>query len=164
MPSTWAPNDWIATDPITHTYLNNIGNSIRTWGYGLTAGTVTINANQNAIGSLGDVTFYTGKYIQQDAWTAVSVLSNSWVAFGSGYEPVAYHKDKQGRVWLRGTIKSGTNGVIFQLPVGYRPGWNAQRVGANCQIFIGTDGNVTVTATSNTQVSIHCCFSTLSAG
>jgi hypothetical protein len=53
MPSTWAPNDWVSTDAITHTALNNIGNSIRTWGYGSTAGTVTVNANANTLSGLG---------------------------------------------------------------------------------------------------------------
>jgi hypothetical protein len=63
MPSTWAPNDWLSTDAITHTALNNIGNSIRTWGYGSTAGSVTINANKNAIAALGPLTFDATGYV-----------------------------------------------------------------------------------------------------
>jgi hypothetical protein len=59
MPSTWAPNDWGSGDPVLHTYLNNIGNSIRTIGYGSTPGTVTVNGNGNTIGGLGNLSVTT---------------------------------------------------------------------------------------------------------
>jgi hypothetical protein len=47
MPNQWAKNDWLASTPIDFNRLNDIGNSIRFWGYGETPGTVTVNANSN---------------------------------------------------------------------------------------------------------------------
>jgi hypothetical protein len=63
MPSTWAANDWLASDAITHARLSDLGNSIRTWGYSLTPGSVTINANQNHLSALGVVTLHSSGYV-----------------------------------------------------------------------------------------------------
>ena len=41
---------------------------------------------------------------------------------GGHPEPVAFYKDKEGVVHLRGEVSEGTpNTVIFRLPPGYRP-------------------------------------------
>lgn len=56
-----------------------------------------------------------------EQWTAPS-LTNSWVNFGSAFNPVGYWKDNNGTVFLRGVVKSGVMGSsIFTLPAGYRP-------------------------------------------
>lgn len=63
-------------------------------------------------------------YITKDDWQTPT-LSNSWVAFGSNDQAPQYMKDLTGRVWLRGSVKSGTNTAgltIASFPVGYRPG------------------------------------------
>ncbi len=50
-------------------------------------------------------------------------FENSWVNFDTGAHSLArFSLDQWGRVWLEGTIKSGTVGAsVFTLPVGYRP-------------------------------------------
>jgi hypothetical protein len=45
---------------------------------------------------------------------------NGWQDVGSGEETVAFFKDHEGVVHLRGFAKSGS-GAVFQLPPGYRP-------------------------------------------
>jgi hypothetical protein len=54
--------------------------------------------------------------------TGNAQFSNSWTNFGGTNASAAYYKDPFGRVFLKGTVKSGTvNTAIFTLPVGYRP-------------------------------------------
>lgn len=72
---------------------------------------------------LGIVVSGSSNSIAVEGWTTPS-LSASWVAFGSGFEPLKYRKDPFGRVEFEGTVKSGTttdNTTLFTLPVGYRP-------------------------------------------
>jgi hypothetical protein len=47
-------------------------------------------------------------------------FQNLWHNFG-GFETVAFFKDHEGIVHLRGALIDG-NGIAFQLPAGYRPG------------------------------------------
>lgn len=54
------------------------------------------------------------------AWAAPTLL-NSWVTSGGAKPTVGYRRDATGRVWLRGTVKSGTVNTIMTLPVGFRP-------------------------------------------
>ena len=63
-----------------------------------------------------------GLLIPHGAYTAVTYL-NSWVDYGAGWLGVAYMKDNDGLVTLRGMCKSGTaaNAPIFTLPTGFRP-------------------------------------------
>ena len=107
MPSTWAPNDWIPSDPVSHTYLNNIGNSIRTWGYGLTAGSVTIQANQNHLSALGLLTFHSSGGIVQDAWTNLTMLSG-FSSSTPGTPPLRVRKDIEGYVMIEGYVTRTT--------------------------------------------------------
>lgn len=64
-----------------------------------------------------------------DTWHTVDVVGgttgepkfqNLWVNYGLGDATAGFRKDPDGRVFLRGTIKTGS-GVVFTLPVGYRP-------------------------------------------
>jgi hypothetical protein len=56
-----------------------------------------------------------------EQWNAPTLL-NSWVYWGTPYNPPGYYKDVNGTVHLRGMVKLGTiNTAIFTLPVGYRP-------------------------------------------
>jgi len=54
------------------------------------------------------------------AWIAPA-LGSSWVNYGGTDSTAGYRKTTDGDVALRGSIKSGTGGTIFTLPVGYRP-------------------------------------------
>lgn len=56
MADQWAKIDWAPGTAITHTRLNDIGNSLRTWGYGETPGSVTVNANENHLANVGSLT------------------------------------------------------------------------------------------------------------
>jgi len=56
-----------------------------------------------------------------ESWQTPS-FQNSWVNYGSSFNPAGYYKDRTGRVHLRGLVKSGTLlSTIFTLPSGYRP-------------------------------------------
>jgi hypothetical protein len=61
--------------------------------------------------------------LQAVKWQTPTLL-NSWVNYGSPYEPPGYHMDASGVVHLRGMVRGGTAGdanSIFTLPAGYRP-------------------------------------------
>lgn len=64
-------------------------------------------------------------YVTRDDWRTPA-LQNGWVSFGGNDQAPQFMKDLTGRVWLRGSIKSGspfTSGsTILQIPVGFRPG------------------------------------------
>ena len=64
-------------------------------------------------------------YTTKDDWQTPA-LQNGWLAFGSNDQAPQFMKDLTGRVWLRGTIKSGspfTSGsTILSIPAGFRPG------------------------------------------
>ena len=54
------------------------------------------------------------------------IFQNNWTNYGSGYNTCAFMRDANGFVHLRGLIMSGTvatgpTGVIFTLPIGFRP-------------------------------------------
>lgn len=161
MPSTWAANDWLSTDAVTHTRLNNLGNSIRTIGYGETAGTVIINGNQNAINNLGAIGFAAGGSITQDTWNN-AVLQNGWFTLGS-HQNLAYRLDKQGNLLLRGSISGGTHTsgtLIFTLPVGFRPAsartFPCTNDGGTCSLTVLTDGTVKIyNAVGNSAVHVY---------
>jgi hypothetical protein len=58
-----------------------------------------------------------------DSWIVPRLL-NSWQHFGEPYQGASYRKDMMDRVYLTGTIKSGTPGatsVAFTLPSLFRP-------------------------------------------
>ena len=56
------------------------------------------------------------------AWTAVT-YNGTWVDLGGGFAGVAYMKDDDGLVFVRGACKNGFVAAdpIFTLPVGFRP-------------------------------------------
>jgi hypothetical protein len=96
--------------------------------------TTALDRNLTPVGNL--VSDFRQVTVQAPAqkWTAPTLL-NSWVNFGGGWVEAGYRIDSFGRVHLRGLVKDGTVsavGVIFTLPVGYRP--------AQAQIF-AVDGN-----------------------
>lgn len=94
-----------------------------------------------------------------NAWIAVGsagnpAFLNSWTNYTDGYNQCAFMKDAGGFVHLRGLVKNGTSGIIFQLPVGYRPAYqclcavqtNPNTIG-RCDVTTG--GNVTMAVGSN---------------
>lgn len=100
--------------------------------------------------------------IPQMAWVAPTLL-NSWVndspTSTSGYQKI------NGIVYIRGMVKNGTGipTVIFQLPVGFRPGKDISRAtvsnGAFGHLFItASNGNVSVEVGSTTSVSLEMVF------
>ncbi len=61
-----------------------------------------------------------------EGWHEVTEFLDGWEGstpvVGGHPEPVAFYKDKEGVVHLRGEVSEGTpNTVIFRLPPGYRP-------------------------------------------
>ncbi len=72
---------------------------------------------------------HTHNEFEDTGWVNVSLL-NGWVVYDNLYGPSGYSglatapliRRKNGVVYLRGLIRSGTLGTpVFQLPVGYRP-------------------------------------------
>lgn len=93
-----------------------------------------------------------------EQWNTPTLL-NSWVAYGSPYNPPGYWKDQNSVVHLRGQLRSGTMGAaIFNLPLGYRP--FAQETipivsnGAFGNVNITTSGDVQASAGSNAAFSL----------
>ena len=91
-------------------------------------------------------------------WT-VPTMSNNWVRYDETYSDVGYVKDSNGFVHLRGMIKSGTSGAIFQLPTGYRPIERVLHVsisnGALARVDVRTDGIVEAVQYNNTWLSLE---------
>ena len=85
-------------------------------------------------------------------------FQNSWVNYGAPEESAGFRKYPDGRVTLKGGIKSGTPGstsVAFTLPAGYRPPKPAYAVvevngPATGYVTIGTDGTVVIRTGSTT--------------
>lgn len=75
---------------------------------------------------LADFRLPTSPVLEQ--WNAPT-LTNSWLNYGTPFNPTGYWRDPNGVVHLRGVIKSGTIGSsALTLPAGYRP--------ANSEIFV----------------------------
>lgn len=55
------------------------------------------------------------------AWTQPASLLNGWQNYSGSFFPFRYRKTA-GLVTVAGSIKSGSIGAVFQLPVGYRLG------------------------------------------
>jgi hypothetical protein len=56
------------------------------------------------------------------AWEDMDLpLLNAWVPFGAPYAPPGFYKDHSGVVHLRGVMKNGDVGGIFQMDPGYLP-------------------------------------------
>lgn len=94
-------------------------------------------------------------------WTEPSPLLNGWVNFGAPFNNAGYYKDPQGRVFLKGLVKSGsisTTLPIFTLPVGYRPAGSEVIVtisnGAIGRITVQADGDVIAENGSNVWFSL----------
>lgn len=100
-----------------------------------------------------------GDGYRQDVWRTPT-LTNSWVAYGSGWPSAAYRVGNDGRVHLRGLVKNGSMGIatpIFTLPSGWGPEGGSGGVGlifnqvANvsgstgfCRVDVVNDGRVGV--------------------
>lgn len=99
--------------------------------------------------------------VAQETWIAVTSFLNSWVNYGGSYEDAGYYRDSFDIVYLRGVVKDGTvgaAGVIFTLPVGYRPENN--RIFSNYtnsgvgHVEVESDGDVIAKAGGNTWFSL----------
>lgn len=98
--------------------------------------------------------------VPEPAWIAPTLL-NGWANMGGTEAPAGYRIDPNGRVWIRGALTGGVRpGVLFTLPVGYRPPYNfgielATSDAGRSALFIDPTGNVTLgTGASNTWVHL----------
>lgn len=94
----------------------------------------------------------TAGIVVTDTWHRVAAgaggpgFQSGWVDYAGGWE-VGYRKDPFGNVWLRGLASGGTLGVVFNLPVGYRPSSHQMYTVVTYMNGVGdveitTDGNV----------------------
>lgn len=116
------------------------------------AGTATKLATARAINGVNfdgsaaiTITDDTKAAATQPAWTAATLL-NGW-SYGGGFSAAGYMKDTVGTVYLKGDVQPGSAGVIFTLPLGYRP--SDVRIipivtggGGFAYAFIATNGDV----------------------
>jgi hypothetical protein len=101
--------------------------------------------------------------ITMDTWHTVGAAGEP--AFGSGFansgaQPAQFRKSPDGKVLMRGYLSTpAAGGIIFTLPVGYRPPANYVRFNLNgtnaggsvitAYVFIDSSGVVTLTNTSS---------------
>lgn len=86
-------------------------------------------------------------------------FQNSWVNFGGTNASASYYKDSLGRVYLKGTIKTGASGTTaFTLPAGYRPQeaeiFPVVANGAFGLVTVNPDGTVVVSTGSSTYTTL----------
>jgi hypothetical protein len=83
-------------------------------------------------------------------WTNVT-FQNGWVNYGAGQQNAQYRKIGD-LVYLRGGIKSGTNGLAaFTLPVGFRPAGVVNLIGPGNTL--GQAAHITITTAGAVNVS-----------
>lgn len=94
-----------------------------------------------------------GDIATSEAWTDVTVFSNSWESYNSDFT-VSYKKLKNGMVLLKGAVKNGSSptlpSTLFTLPAGYLPFFQSAFVlpatwtlGETCNLYISAaTGNV----------------------
>jgi hypothetical protein len=82
--------------------------------------------------------------------TGEPAFQNSWVNEGAPYQEAGFFRDLSGVVHLFGSIQSGSAGVIFVLPVAYRPAATV----VFTPIEIEADGEVRFISGSNTLVPL----------
>jgi hypothetical protein len=69
--------------------------------------------------------------------TGEPVFQNGWHNSGGGLETVAFYKDREGVVHLKGTATGSNNMIVFQLPAGYRPASGEElRIAAVCNCTV----------------------------
>lgn len=107
------------------------------------AGNLNVSGNITVGGTLN----YTGSFTNENPISLT--LLNNWVNYGPGFTNATYYKDRTGVVHLEGLIKSGTTGIIANLPAGYRPSGSLLFIavngyGAFARIDVTADGNVVV--------------------
>ncbi len=88
---------------------------------------------------------------------ATPLLQNNWSNYGGPFATVGYTKLSSGLVVLKGLVKSGS-GVIFTLPVGYRPAANLllqnSSNSAAGRLDIGSSGSVGLAVGNNAWFSL----------
>jgi hypothetical protein len=131
----WAKNDWPTAAYPDGDDLNDFANSIRTWGYSETPGTVTINANENALSNAGDITSLTRVQapalrveaanadvpqltLKQTDGGANAKLWKTYVASEWLYFACSNDADSANNPWLS-VSRSGASpaGAVFSIPV-----------------------------------------------
>ena len=99
-------NDFIRLHPTSSDFIGRVA-------IGTTAPSARVEIN-------GDVKV-TGSVLGEDSWT-YPTANFGWITTGSGYMPLRFVRDKLGYVHVQGSLKGGSQcGVLFTLPVGYRP-------------------------------------------
>lgn len=101
-----------------------------------------------------------------DLGTSDAPLVNAWVDFGATFAEGGYRRDANGRVHLRGVIKSGTTAsgtVLFTLPEGFRPAaretFNPLNISAGAlahsRVDVHANGEVTIVNGGNDVLSLN---------
>lgn len=99
-------------------------------------------------------------WVGDRSWTAMAgSLTNSWTDSGAPELACAYKKEGNRRVYLRGSMKSGTiTAAAFTLPAGYRPSARVRVAcdsnGAFGECLITSAGVITPNVGSNAHFSL----------
>ena len=141
-----APKDEITCD-VEYTDLNTV--TIRTFPVVPAVGELTVIVR--AAGQAATLN------ITMDPWHAVGApgepaFQNGWVNYGGTEATAGFRKFPDGKVRLKGLIKSGVAGTAFVLPVGYRPAATVY-MPISTGVPGTTYGNVSVDSAGNVSVS-----------
>lgn len=87
-------------------------------------------------------------------------FNGAWVNSGGGFAPARYWFDREGNVHIEGHVKTGAvPGVMFNLPVGYRPStprrFPTSANGAFGALEVDAAGNVSALAGSNADFALN---------
>lgn len=105
--------------------------------------------------AIGDI-FVANKIGITQPWTKVNPIGSGWTNVGSGFSELAYTTENND-LRVKGTITGGSNGVLFTLPLGFRPSsseviavaaYNSlTTTAAAAYIVIATNGDVSLNTT-----------------
>lgn len=84
---------------------------------------------------IGHVWTVFGKVDSGVSLVIVPTLSSGWSNFGGSESTIGYYRDSSAIVRFSGTLKNGTDGLLFNLQVGFRPITNK-----NFIVGVSTDG------------------------
>lgn len=94
------------------------------------------------------------------AWVPL-VFSGAWQdTFGAPFAAASFQVDSVGTLRLRGTVDNAAAGpsIIAVLPAGFEPQYNAffatQDNGVNATVFVETNGNISITVGTGTNVDL----------
>jgi hypothetical protein len=80
-----------------------------------------------------------------NSWKSMPTYANSWTSFGAPFAPMQFYRNPNGRVYVRGLIKSGTSGLTIGPNLNRASIWAAP-LKQMIQVGIGNAGSARIDA------------------